>query len=295
MAKKKERRPANSSTFEALGDRGADIFAAVGQREGELLHQSRARFLHVVAGNGDGVKTRHLPRRILDDVGDDPHRGLGRVDIGVADHELLEDVVLDRARQFGARATLFLAGDDEGGEDRDHRAVHRHRDGHLLQGNAVEQDLHVLDAVNCHARLADVALDARMIAVVAAVGGEIEGDGEALLAGREVAAVEGIGGFRRREAGILADRPGAPRIHGGARAAHEGRKSRQAVEVVDPFEILRRIERLDVDALDGVPEQAFGRRLQLLLGKLLPILQGLLGHRISLIHRCSRAEISAVA
>ena len=48
--------------IEALGDRGADIFAAVGQREGEFLHQRRAGFLHVVAGDRDRVEFRHLLR-----------------------------------------------------------------------------------------------------------------------------------------------------------------------------------------------------------------------------------------
>ena len=52
-------------------------------------------FLHVVAGDRDRVELRHVLRRVPDDVGDDPHRRRGRVDVGVADHELLEDVVLD--------------------------------------------------------------------------------------------------------------------------------------------------------------------------------------------------------
>ena len=43
--------------------------------------------------------------------------------------------------------------------------------------DAVEQQLHVLDAVDRNPRHADVAGDARIVAVVAAVGGEIEGDG----------------------------------------------------------------------------------------------------------------------
>ncbi|MCY1227897.1 hypothetical protein D9M72_401880 [compost metagenome] len=75
----------------------AHIFAAVGQREGELLHQRRAGLLHMVAGDRDRVELRHLPGGVLDDIGDDAHRGFRRVDIGVADHELLEDVVLDSA------------------------------------------------------------------------------------------------------------------------------------------------------------------------------------------------------
>src|SRR5690606_17235139 len=105
------------------------------------------------------------------------------------------------------------------------------------------------------ARLADIALDARVITVVAAVCGEIEGDGQALLSRGKISAVEGVRRFRRREAGILPDRPRAAGIHGGPWPAHERLEPWQAVEVVHPFQILRRVERLDVDALDGMPQE----------------------------------------
>jgi hypothetical protein len=54
---------------------------------------------------------------------------------------------------------------------------------HLVERDAVEQDLHVLDAVDGHAGLADIAGHAGMVAVVAAVGGEVEGHRHALLPG----------------------------------------------------------------------------------------------------------------
>ena len=78
----------------------AHVLEAVGEREAELLHRGRARLLHVVAGDRDRVELRHVLRRVLDDVGDDPHARLGRIDVGVADHELFEDVVLDRPAEL---------------------------------------------------------------------------------------------------------------------------------------------------------------------------------------------------
>jgi hypothetical protein len=160
---------------------------------------------------------------------------------------------------------LLLAGDDEHGEHRDDRAVHGHRDGHLAKRDAVEQDLHVLDRVDGDARLADIAGDARMVAVVAAVGGEIEGDGQPLLAGGEVAAVEGVGFLRRREARILPDRPRPAGIHGGADAARERREAgqffRRALR-----QVLRRIERRHRDALRRLP-LAFLHLVALIDGK----------------------------
>ena len=79
---------------------GARVLQAVGEREGELLHAGRARLLHVVARDRDRVEPRHVLRAVADHVGDDAHARSGRVDVGVADHELLEDVVLDRAGEL---------------------------------------------------------------------------------------------------------------------------------------------------------------------------------------------------
>jgi hypothetical protein len=81
------------------------------------------------------------------------------------------------------RHPLLLGSDDVAGQYRQYGAVHRHRHAHPVERDAVEQDLHVLDAVDCDPRLADIADDARMIAVVAAMGGEIESDRQPHLPG----------------------------------------------------------------------------------------------------------------
>ena len=73
--------------------------------------------------------------------------GAGRIDVGVAHHEFFEDVVLDRARQFGVRHALFLGGDDIEREHRQHRAVHGHRHAHLVERDAGEQRAHVVDRI----------------------------------------------------------------------------------------------------------------------------------------------------
>ena len=81
----------------ARGLSGADILHAVGKRVGEFEIRRRARLLHVIAGDRDRVELRHVRARIGEDVRDDPHRGPGRIDVGVAHHELFQDVVLDRS------------------------------------------------------------------------------------------------------------------------------------------------------------------------------------------------------
>src|SRR4030081_3565412 len=92
-----------------------------------------------------------------------------------------------------------------------------------------------------------------MIGVVAAMGGEIECDREAFLAGGEVAAVVRVGVFRRGEAGILPDGPGLVDIHGRVGAAQIGRDPRPGLEEVDAFEVAFRIARLYRNSFRGEP------------------------------------------
>ena len=133
---------------------------------------------------------------------------------------------------------------------------------HLLEGDAVEEDLHVLDRVDGHAGLADVAHDPGVVGVVAAVGGEVEGHRHALLAGGQVAPVEGVALLGGGEAGVLADRPRPAGVHRGPRRrARTGRSPGSAAEVLDAVEVVLGVERLDGDALGGVPDRACrGRR-----------------------------------
>src|SRR3546814_15641511 len=72
-------------------------------------------------------------------------------------------------------------------------------DRHLVEWNAIEQDLHVVDRVDRDAGLADIARHAGMIAVIAAMGGQIEGDRQSLLPGGAVAAIESVRCLRSEE------------------------------------------------------------------------------------------------
>ena len=233
IAQKNDSRGAKRSIVEPGLDAGAHIFDAVGERVGELEVLRRAGLLHVIAGDRDRVELRHVRRGVGEDVGDDAQRRAGRIDVGVAHHELFEDVVLDRAGELLRRHALFLGGDDVERHDRQHRAVHGHRHRHLVERDAGEQRAHVVDRIDRDARHADVAGDARMVAVVAAVGREIEGDRKALLPGGEVAAVEGVGILGRGEAGVLPDGPRLGDVHGRVGAAQIGRDAGQGVEEVE--------------------------------------------------------------
>ena len=148
---------------------------------------------------------------------------------------------------------LLLGRDDVAGQHRQHGAVHGHRHRDPVERDAVEQDLHVLDRVDGHAGLAHVAGHARMVGVVAAVGGQVEGHRDALAAAGQRALVEGVGFLGGGEAGVLADGPRPHRVHGGLRAAHERLEAGQGVGVGQAVHVALRVQRLDGDALGSDP------------------------------------------
>ena len=175
----------------------------------------------MVAGDRDGVPLRHVRAGVREDVGDDPHRRQRRVDVRVTNHELLEDVVLDRSGELLGLGALLLSGNNVQGKNRQHCAVHRHGHRHAVQRDARKELTHVQDGVHGHACHTDIAGNTRVVRVVAAMGRQVEGDRQALLTGGQVTTVERVGLFSGGESGVLANRPRPEGIHGGVRAMCE--------------------------------------------------------------------------
>jgi hypothetical protein len=197
-------------------------------------------------------------RGVAEDVGDDLHRRLRRVDVGVADHELLEDVVLDGPGQLRGLHPLLLGRHDVESEHGQHGAVHRHRHRHLVERDAVEELAHVVDRVDGDTRHADVAADAGVVGVVAAVGGQVERDRQALLPGGEVAPVERVGLGGRREPGVLAHRPRLVAYIVGYGPRRYGRDAGVGVQEVDAVEVDGGVERLDTGMPSGASQGVGG-------------------------------------
>ena len=254
------------------------ILQAIGQRIGQLQIGRRSRLLHVISADADAVVTRHPPARVFENVGDDPNARLGRVDVRVANHELLEDIVLNRARQLLRLHALFFGRDNIEGHDRQHGPVHGHRNAHPIQRDTLEQRTHVVDAVDGHARHANVARHSLVIRVVAAMRGQIKGNAQALLPRRKIAAVESVGVLGRGEAGVLPHRPRSLDIHGCVGSPQERRESGHRVQVIKALEVGRRVEWADRNLLGSLPDftarqtgQRFfavhaGRALRVLVG-----------------------------
>ena len=109
-----------------------------------------------------------------DDIADDAHTGRRRVDVRITHHEFFQYVVLNRPRQCGLVNALLFSRNNIACEHRQHRTVHRHGNRDLVEGDAIEQNLHVLNGVDRHACFAYVARHARMIGVVSTMSRQIE-------------------------------------------------------------------------------------------------------------------------
>ena len=213
---------------EAAGDRAAHVLQGVAQREGELLHRRRASLANVVARDRDRIPQRRLGGAEPEGFRDQRERGLRRKDVRATGDILLEDVVLDRAAEPGPRNAALLRADDVHREQDRPGRVDRHARAHLVKGDALEQEVHVLDAVDRHADAAHFAFGERGIAIESHLRREVEGDTESGLSGVEQEAESLVGLARRAEARVLAHRPEPAAIHRGLHAARERKVSRVA-------------------------------------------------------------------
>ena len=201
--------------IQPLGDGCFHVFRAICEGESHFQGLVSACLLHVITRDGDRVKTRHVRGRMRDDVADDAHAGLGRVNVGVAHHELFQNVILNRPRQLILWDALLFSGDYVTSQNWQHRTVHGHGDADLIERNAVEQNLHVLNAVDRHARLANVTCDTGVVAVVSPMGRQVERHAHALATSCQGFTVKRIRFGCGRETCVLANGPRTHRVHGG--------------------------------------------------------------------------------
>ncbi len=114
-----------------------------------------------------------------------------------------------------------------------------------------------------------------MVRVIAAVRCQVERDRDALAAGGQRLAVEGVRFLGGRETRVLADGPGTHGIHRGLRAADKGLETGQGVGEGQLLHILGGVERLDRDTVRREPVQLVERAvLDGLLSGFFPISQG---------------------
>ena len=147
------------------------------------------------------------------------------------------------------RNPLLLGGHDVEGQDGQHGPIHGHGDTHPVQRDPLKERAHVEDGVDGHPCHPDVAGHPRVVAVVAPVGGQVEGHAEAPLTGGQVAPVEGIALLGRGVPGVLADGPRLAGVHSWVRPAEIRRDPRPSVKGVQARHVSLRGEGRNVDLL----------------------------------------------
>ena len=145
------------------GERGADVLDAVGQGERDLLRGRGPGLGHVVAGDRDRVPLRDLAAAVREDVGDQPQRraAAGRCRCPRAMYSLSTSFWIVPVSAVARHALLLARPAGRAAAARAAGRVDRHRGGHLVQRDAVEQRPHVVDRVDGDADLADLAVRER--------------------------------------------------------------------------------------------------------------------------------------
>ncbi len=213
---------------EALVDRRLHVGDPRAQRERDLLHGRAALLAEVVAGDRDRVPARHALLAVLEEVGRQPHRGRGRVDVVAARDVLLEHVVLGGAAQLLGRHALLLAHQLVQQQQAGGGGVDRHRSRHLIERDALERGAHVVDRVDRHARAPHLAQAAGVVGVQPQLRGQVERHRQPRRPLREQVAVANVGLLRRGVPGVLAHRPQLLAVHLAVGPARVGELARLA-------------------------------------------------------------------
>ncbi len=215
---------------------GVDVGDAVGEGEGHLLGSRAPRLADVVSRDRDGVPPRHALAAKGEGVGDESHGRFRRKDVGPAGDVLLQDVVLHGTGEFLGRHALALGHRDIEAEQDGGGRVDGHRGRRAIEGDPVEQLLHVLDARDGDADLARLAPRHFVVGVVAHLSRQVERHAEAALPLLEEVAEAPVGLGRGSEARVLAHGPQAPAVAGGLNAACVGELPRES-EIAQVVEI----------------------------------------------------------
>ena len=229
----------------------------VGQGESDLLDCGAAGLPHMVAADANGVPLRDVLLAPAEYIGNQTHGTLGREYVGAAGDVLLQDVVLGGATDLAEVGPLLLGHGHVEGQEDSRGGVDGHGGGDLLQGDLLEEDLHIGQGGDGDAHLAYLALSDGIIGVVANLGRQVEGHGEAGLALLQEVAVAAVGLLGVAEAGILAHGPEPTAVHGGLDSAGKGELTREAklIQVFPAGKIIGGVGRLDdlsVGRLEGV-------------------------------------------
>ncbi len=165
-----------------------------GEGKGDFLCGCGASFLEVVRADIRGVPFGEVLEAVFVHLGDDAKVSIGWKKVSSTCEIFFDDIVLCGSAQGFNGDSAFLGERDVEGEQPHGCAVDGHGSVHLFERYRVEESVHIVEAVDGDTDFADFAFGEGMIAVVAALGGEIKGDGESRLSLCEILSVELVGG-----------------------------------------------------------------------------------------------------
>ena len=143
-------------------------------RKPELLDGRRAGLPQVIARNRDRVPARQPLAAVGEQIGGKSHGWPGRKNVGAPRCVLLQDVVLDCAVE-PVPGDALLFGDELIQEEQERGgSIDRHRGADLVQRDAGEQRLHVLQRGDGHAHLAHLTASHHGVGVVTHLGRQVE-------------------------------------------------------------------------------------------------------------------------
>ena len=229
---------------------GLHVGDGVAQGECQLLDGRRPRLADVIAAHRDRIPLRQVPAAVADQVGDQPHGSLGGIDVGSPGDVLLQNVILNRARQMLRRDLPAPRQGDQQGQQHRGGGVDRHRDRDPVERDSPEELLHVAQTVDSHAGSAHLSGRHGRIGVHAHLGGQIEGYRKSGLAQSQQVLVAGVGLPGRPEAGVLPHGPQTVPVHAGPDSPGEGIVSGipQVPPVVEVFEVAGTEEGIQTDS-----------------------------------------------
>ena len=172
----------------------------------------------MITGDRDRVELRHLLRGVLEDISDNLHGELRRIDIGITYHELFQYIVLDRTGHFLQLSTLLQTCVDIECQYRKHTTIHGHGNRHLVQRNTIEQHFHVLQGTDRYTRFTYITNHTFVVGIVTTVSRKVERNGQTFLTGSQVTAIESVRLLSGRETCVLTDCPRTHSVHTAVRA-----------------------------------------------------------------------------
>ena len=172
--------------------RAFHIFQTICNRISNFLYGTCPGFMHVIATDADAIEFGHMLASKFNDICNDAHRWIGRINECIAHHEFFQNIILNRSGKCVHCYALFLSGNDEHCENGNHSTIHGHGDRHCFKRYSIKKRFHVFHRINRYARFTNIPNDARMIRIISTMRGKIKCDGQTFLTCRKIPFIKSI-------------------------------------------------------------------------------------------------------